>query len=202
MEQQDLQKRLLLALVLSLVVLISFGYLFPQNSLKADQNGTVATSVNTTTAPKSSNLKSAPVTPNVSSAPSTSQTKVSTPSQDEIITTITADNFIIKIDKFGRVKSTQLLKDKYKNEDGGYLELFDSSKTLPLEVRFSDTAINNEAFEVAYSASMGEISLRDTPQILTLTQKLSTVTVTKKITFYADGHYDLELSTDKPVEFF
>ncbi|NKQ41365.1 MAG: membrane protein insertase YidC, partial [Sulfurovum sp.] len=108
----------------------------------------------------------------------------------------------IKIDKFGRVKSTQLLKDKYKNEDGGYLELFDPSKTLPLEVRFSDTAINNEAFEVAYSASMGEISLQDTPQILTLTQKLSTVTVTKKITFYADGHYDLELSTDKPVEFF
>jgi YidC/Oxa1 family membrane protein insertase len=37
---------------------------------------------------------------------------------------------------------------------------------------------------------------------VTLIQKLSTLTVTKKITFYVDGHYDLDVSTDKPTEFF
>jgi len=204
LEQQDLHKRLLLALVLSFLVLFGFSYLFPSPEVTADQNATVATSQSTQTTATTN--KGAPQTRSTTSAAPTANTTTQTPTPivavKDVLATITAKNFIIKIDKFGRVISTKLLKEKYKDEEGGYLELFDPSKTLPLEVRFTDSAINNEAFQVAYTASTDKVALGDAPEILTLTQRLSTLTVTKKITFYADGHYDLDVSTDKLMEFF
>ncbi len=206
MEQQDLHKRLLLALVLSFLVLFGSSYLFPKPEVAGEQNATVATSQNaqsSTTTATSSN-KGAPQAQSANTAAPTADTETPTPTVaiKDILTTITAKNFIIKIDKFGRVVSTKLLKEKYKNEEGGYLELFDPSKTLPLEVRFTDTALNNEAFQVAYTASTSQVDLDNSPEAVTLIQKLSTLTVTKKITFYVDGHYDLDVSTDKPTEFF
>jgi len=206
LEQQDLHKRLLLALVLSFLVLFGFSYLFPKPEVAGEQNATVATSQNaqsSNTTATSSN-KGAPQAQSANTAAPTADTETPTPTVaiKDILTTITAKNFIIKIDKFGRVVSTKLLKEKYKNEEGGYLELFDPSKTLPLEVRFADTALNNEAFQVAYTASTSQVDLDNSPEAVTLIQKLSTLTVTKKITFYVDGHYDLDVSTDKPTEFF
>ncbi len=204
MEQQDLHKRLLLALVLSFLVLFGSSYLFPKPEVSIDQNTTAVTTQNAQTATTMN--KSVPQTQSKTAAPTTVKvtTPVATPvvAVKDVLTTITAKNFIIKIDKFGRVISTKLLKEKYKNEEGTFLELFDPSKTLPLEVRFSDNTINNEAFQVAYTASTDQITLEETPKTLTLIQKLSGLTVTKKITFYADGHYDLDLTTDKPIEFF
>jgi len=211
LEQQDLHKRLLLALVLSFVVLVGFNYLVPKPVIPNESNTTVTTAAQTAsaatdkksapqTAPLASGSKSAPAASVGTNASSTE--KRATVAKGGLLTTITAQNFIMKIDKFGRISSTKLLKEKYKNEEGGYLELFDPTKTLPLEVRFTDTAVNTEAFQVAYTASTDNVTLGDTPETVTLTQKLSGVTVSKKITFYADGHYDLDLTTDKPMEFF
>ena len=204
MEQQDLHKRLLLALVLSFLVLFGSSYLFPKPEVSVEQNTTATTTQNVQT---STNMdKGAPQTQATTTAAPTANgtTQVAAPvvAVKDVLTTITAKNFIIKIDKFGRVISTKLLKEKYKNEEGTFLELFDPSKTLPLEVRFSDSVMNNEAFQVAYTASADHIALGETPETLTLIQKLSGLIVTKKITFYADGHYDLDLTTDKPTEFF
>ncbi len=208
MEQQDLHKRLLLALVLSFFVLFGFSYLFPQKGVPGEQNATVAaTQSSQITASSMANAtKGAPLTQSTSVAPAgnTGAKTSTTPTvaAKDVLTTITAENFIIKIDKFGRIASTTLLKEKYKNKEGGYLELFDPSKTLPLEVRFSDTVINTEAFQVAYTASTDKVALGDKPETLILSQKLSGINVSKKITFYADGHYDLDVTMDKPTEFF
>jgi len=207
LEQQDLHKRLILALVLSFAVLFGFSYLFPQKSIQSDQNTTAAAAktIEKSTALGSMAVKKAPATqtsaPTSSSVNGTAQAPAIT-SPEEIITTVTAKNFIIKIDKYGRISSTQLLKEKYRNEEGGYLELFDPSRTLPLELRFSDTAINTEAFKVPYTASVDKIMVGESPQTLILTQKLPDLTVTKKLSFYQDGHYDIEVSTDKKAEFF
>jgi len=208
LEQQDLHKRLLLALVLSFFVLFGFSYLFPQKGVPGEQNATVAaTQSSQITASSMANAtKGAPLTQSTGVAPA-GNTGAKTPTTPtvaakDVLTTITAENFIIKIDKFGRIASTTLLKEKYKNKEGGYLELFDPSKTLPLEVRFSDTVINTEAFQVAYTASTDKVALGDKPETLILSQKLSGINVSKKITFYADGHYDLDVTMDKPTEFF
>ncbi len=207
MEQQDLHKRLLLALVLSFFVLFGFSYLFPQKEVNGEQNTTAAAAQQNQKALASTEAtdKSVPQRQTTATAPavkSAASAPTPTVAVKDILSTITAKNFIIKIDKFGRVVSARLLKEKYQNEEGGYLELFDPAKTLPLEIRFADNRINTEAFQVAYTASTDKITLGEKPEILTLQQKLAGVTVTKKITFYADGHYDLDVSTDKATEFF
>jgi len=189
--------------VLSFTVLVGFSYLFPQQRIATDQNRTTAASAVEQSGGAEASAKAAPAS--ASAAPATvssAAAPTSVTAVEDILTTVTAKNFIIKIDQFGRIASTKLLKEKYRNEEGGYLELFDPSKTLPLEVRFSDTALNNEAFKVPYTASAAKITLGEQPQSLTLTQKLPGATVTKKISFYADGHYDLTLSVDKETEFF
>jgi len=204
LEQQDLHKRLLLALVLSFVVLVGFNYIMPKPILQNESNATT-TVAGTEPASTTVEGKAAPKSAPSATAVAASADQPKAPgvvSKSETLATITAENYIIKIDKFGRISSAQLLKEKYKNEEGEYLELFDPVRTLPLELRFSDSAINNDAFKVSYTASASKIAVGDTPATLTLTQILPGTTVTKKLTFHADGHYDIDLSTDKKVEFF
>jgi len=204
LEQQDLHKRLLLALVLSFFVLIGSSYLFPKPKIATEHNATTATEQKASTATDAT--KGAPQVQSAERTVSTPDvtTKTATPvvAVKDILTTISAKNFVIKIDKFGRVASTKLLKKKYENEEGGYLELFNPAKTLPLEIRFTDAAINHEAFQIGYTASASEVTLGTQPETLVLTQKLTAVTIVKKITFYPDGHYDLDVSTNKSTEFF
>ena len=198
----------MLALVLSFAVLVGFSYMFPQTIQQGDQNATTQQNVTTTStpAPASPASQNAPVTTNTAAAvaPATSSTPTPPVSTGTvgIIATITAKDFIFKIDKLGRIKSAVLLKDKYRDDDGNNLELFDTTKTLPLEVRFFDTSINAEAFAVAYTSSASDINLDSELKTVILTQKLSSLTLTKKITFYNDGHYDLDVSTDKKADFY
>lgn len=199
----------MLALVLSFAVLMGFSYFFPTPKTQNDSNATTQMtqqSVNTNnSAPMAIKNTTAPSS-SIAPAPSSAETdKPDAPvKQDTSVTiaTIKAKDFIIKIDKFGRIKSAVLLKDKYRDEDGKRIESINSSKTLPLEIRFTDTKLNKEAFEVAYSSSTPVIELGDTPQTLVLTQKLSNATLTKKLTFYSDGHYDIDVSTDVKTDFY
>ncbi|WP_295048826.1 membrane protein insertase YidC [Sulfurimonas sp.] len=115
------------------------------------------------------------------------------------ISTVTHKNFILKIDTLGRISSKELLQAKFNNKDGGHSQLIPETGMKPLYIRFLDEVIDNESKTVAYSASVEKIALDGSPQKVTLTQKLSSLTVTKEITFYADGHYDakISLSDDK-----
>jgi YidC/Oxa1 family membrane protein insertase len=51
-------------------------------------------------------------------------------------------------------------------------------------------------------ASTSEINLDGSPQTLTLTQKLSNLEVTKTITFYDDGHYDVSVKLSEDKKYF
>ncbi len=209
MEQQDLHKRLILALVLSFTVLVGFNYLMPKPALQSESNGT-KTAAQTQAAPTAAEGKAAPKAAPSSAAVSAPAKQPAAPGSANkktdnsgTLVAVTAKNYTIKIDKFGRISSTKLLKEKYRDEEGNYLELFDPSRTLPLEVRFTDAAINAEAFTVPYTASESKVTVGDTAAAtLVLTQVLPDATVTKKLAFYADGHYDIDLSVDKKVEFF
>jgi YidC/Oxa1 family membrane protein insertase len=198
LEQQDLNKRLLLALVLSLVVFGMYGYLMPTPAPETTQNRTVEETSKSATekmAPKVSTTS--PSTQQKQSAPSPIQ-----PSRGDIIATIQAENFTIDIDNFGRLSQVTLLEDKYRTEEGKHLKMLGFDKVKPLEVRFSDVKVNEEAFEKSYTSDVEKVILQNEAKSITLTQELSTVTVTKTITFQPNGAYNVDVQTSTPLQFF
>ncbi len=196
----------MLALVLSFAILFGFSYLFPQ--AKPAPHETNASSTPTPATAQGSTPSASPTAP---ATPVSTTTKPVTPAQtnpasaptrEKALATIHAGDFVWTIDTFGRISSAKLLEKKYQTKEGKALELFDPKHVKPLELRFADATINAEAFQKPYTASASDITIAETPQTLTLTQVLSGTTITKKLTVYPDGHYDLEIHTDKPTDFF
>lgn len=120
----------------------------------------------------------------------------------ELATVIKTAKNIIELDTLGRIAQVTLVEEKYKNEDGEQIKLFEANQLRPLEVRFADTNINNKAFKVAVTASAKSIDATTNKQELVLTQNLGETVLTKKFTFYPDGHYDLKVSTTNGKKFF
>jgi len=118
------------------------------------------------------------------------------------IVTIKNKKFILKIDSLGRIASKELLEDKFKNSDHVNAQLIPANSTKPLYIRFANDAINDAASKVPYVASTHNIELDSKPVVVTLTQKLPQVTVIKKLTFYPDGHYDINIKTSKDIRYF
>ena len=129
------------------------------------------------------------------------QERIQTTASNDIVV-ITNKDFILKIDTLGRISSKELLQEKFNDLDGKHAQLIPAFATKPLFLRFVDPAINNEASSVAYTASVKEIALDGKPQKVTLTQKLSNLTVTKELTFYDDGHYDAVISLSDNQRYF
>ena len=203
-QQQDLQKRLLLALVLSFAVFVLFDMFVPKPQKALDNNsssrvveqGSKRVDKLSTEVPKA--IDNSEVVR--SSLPKTSSSNAPV-TKIHALSTIKSDKFIYTIDDIGRVAQFTLLEDKYKYE-GKPLELFNPNWVKPLEIRFSDPKLNQEALKTPYTTSSREIILDGTKKSLLLTQTLSSLTVTKKIIFYKDGHYDLEVKLSSPKEYF
>ena len=193
MEQQnDLQKRLLLALTLSFVVFIAFDLFMPKTATNLETNQTVKSEQSAPQIVNSTN-------PTVQAPASTSS---SAPiSTVKALSTVTSDTFIYSIDELGRIAQVKMLEKKYEYE-GKKLELLNPLWVKPLEIRFSDTALNAEALETPYTASTSTVNLENAESKLTLTQKLSSTTVTKELTFYKDGHYDININLSNPQQYF
>ena len=113
MEQQDLNKRLLLALALSFFVFIGYSYFFPA------AKPTQTTEKTTNTAHQTPTVDKANVpTPNASAA-----TAASAPVQmaSTGLISVKSDNFIMSVDEYGRISQVELLEAKYHDEDGNNL---------------------------------------------------------------------------------
>ena len=119
-----------------------------------------------------------------------------------IVATIKTEKNIIEIDNLGRIYQVTLLEEKYKDDKNNRIKLFAANQLRPLEVRFSNRVLNDEAFKVDVVASSSNIDATTNNQELTLTQTLSGTTLTKKFTFYPDGHYDLSVSSTNNEQFF
>ncbi len=195
MEQNsDLQKRLLLALTLSFLVFIAFDLFMPKALKPVDGNVTSTNSapqiVSSTTAGTPSITTSAPTT-----SPSAPLSTL------KALTTVNSDRFIYTIDELGRIAQATMLEKKYEYE-GEKLKLLNPEWIKPLEIRFSDAELNAEALKTPYTTSSKIVDLNTESSKVTLTQKLSSTTVTKELTFYKDGHYDINIKLSKPQEYF
>ncbi len=196
-QQQDLQKRLLLALVLSFAVFVLFDMFVPKPPKAIDSNSSNSSSVVEQSADIPKVVDSNAV---ASSLPKTSTSNAPI-TELHALSTIKSDKFIYTIDDIGRVAQVKLLEDKYRYE-GKPLKLLNPNWVKPLEIRFADQKLNQEALKTPYSADRKEIVLNGAKESLILTQKLSSVTVSKKITFYRDGHYDLDINLSSPALYF
>ena len=116
------------------------------------------------------------------------------------LVTIESEAFTLKIDTLGRIASAVLKADKYNNGENIHSELISGGGAKPLYVRFADADLNKAAASEAYTSDVTTATLAEgKPVTVTLKQTLPTLTVTKRLTFYSDGHYDaaLKLSEEK-----
>jgi len=192
-----MNKRLLIAIVLSFTVLIGFSYLFPQ-----PQTNTVKTQGNVTKEASNTAPVVDGVNKNIPSASSNTPKAPQHKAVGEVLAKVSTKRYTITLDRLGRISSAVLSDDKYRDKDGKKLDLIDRSKTMPLEVRFKDTKLNEEAFKIDYTASAKEINATNAPASITLTQKLGDVIFTKKLTFYPDGHYDIDTNVNDNKKYF
>jgi len=185
-------QRLIVAVLLSIIFFVGYTAIFPPQEQKVAKSAKTEKVTSSTTEDVVSRVEEA-------SGHAVSQKEKADKSVSSTIVTITSEKFILKIDTLGRISSKELLEEKFRNDENLHAQVIPEFGTKPLYVRFSDDSINDEATKVPYSADANSVELTDKPVTVTLTQKLSNLTVTKVLTFYADGHYDAKITTSKDV---
>ncbi len=199
-----MQKRMLIMTLVVFAFFIAYEFLVlkPQQEEKAKQEQ-IAKEQKQNSAPDVANVANAPAGQSQDDMNKSIQA-LSTKAigSSNILTTIKTNRNIIEIDKLGRVAQVTLLDTKYKDENGDQIKLFEADQLRPLEVRFANTDINDEAFKVSYETTATNVDASTEAQKFTLVQKLSGITLTKNFTVYPNGHYDLDISTDKKEQYF
>lgn len=184
-------QRLMLAVALSIIFFVAYTSIFPPEEPQEVTNNT--------TQEVGIKQDSTQQIVEAASGHALSDKEIVNVATSNNILTVTNEKFILKMDTLGRISSMELLDNKYNDLDDNHAQLISKTGTKPLFVRFLDNDINKEATQIPYTASVSNIELTTEPQKVVLTQKLSNLTVTKEITFYPDGHYDIDvnLSEDK-----
>jgi len=186
-------QRMILAVVLSIVFFVIYDMFFMPKARLQDTNATKSVVQSKT----KEDIKAPTQTG------STKKTLKAPVSKADTLLSVKSKNFNIKIDTLGRVLEYTLIGEKFKKEDGSYTTIIkDDMELKPLEIRFSNQKLNTEAFSTPYTSDIKDVELNGGSKTVTLTQKLSSNTVTKKITFNPDGTYKVDVSLEKPEEFF
>ena len=194
-----MNKRLLLAVVLSFLFLTVYSYLVPQKKsvVGGDINGSKKEEV---VASKNVN---APIAPSVAtnSASSSIKNKIPTVDIGKVIATVKTEKYNLSFDNLGRVSSIKLIGKKYQVEEGKPLELINPDAIRPLEVRFKDDKLNNLAFTTDYKSSVNSLDATNSAKEITLEQNIDGKIIKKIIKFYPDGHYDISVKAPADVAY-
>lgn len=201
----SLQMRVVLATVLSMIVFLGFDYFFmpermePQPVTQERQVGQVADTNAAIQTPVVAQ-ESAQTPEKVSAA----KAPVADAEMSKILCTVRTGHMRYTIDDLGRIAQAYLLDTQYHDDAGEALKFYNEAVSpKPLEIRFSDAKLNEEAFKTPYVASSTDLSIGDTPQTVTLTQTLASgFTVEKRLTFFPDGHYDLAVNLSEEKRYY
>ncbi len=189
-------QRLILAVGLSLIFFVAYTAIFPPKQQVQDVNQTLKQEVSLKT--QEQNVQKNETT-QLSGHEIASDESIEKGETDSLVS-IYSDSFDMKIDTLGRISSKKLKNNKYHDKEGNMAQMIPPSGVKPLYIRFADESLNAQASKVPYTTNIKDINLSDsTKATLTLTQKLDGLTVSKNLTFYKDGHYDInvKLSQDK-----
>jgi len=155
-QNNGMQKRMLIMTLVVFVFFIAYEFLVlkPQQEAKAEkakqeqaQKQNAAPDVNTAaTQMVATDVNGNPVDMSKSVEALSSKAIAN----NQIVSVIKTAKSIIEIDTLGRVAQVTLLEEKYKDENGNQIKLFESNQLRPLEVRFADTNINTEALKLQW----------------------------------------------------
>ena len=185
------QKRIILAVAISFLFFIFYTEFFVKDNMQTSdidnqtkQNQTIQNTIK-------DNNQQAPIT--------NKNQKLKT------LVHINSEHFKAQIDTLGRISSFILIDNKFKDQDGKDLELIqnEDGKPLPLELRFVDELINNKAFNTSYTSNVSNVNINtDSKSQIILTQKLDDIIITKYITFYNQGNYEIKVEINKKLKYF
>jgi YidC/Oxa1 family membrane protein insertase len=210
MNKQETQKRILIATLISFVFFIAYDMLYLQPQMveqkkieqqKKEEQAKQNNVTNTVSTPDAQSASKAAPTVQTSQA-TNSAPEVKNLTNNDIVSTIKTKNSIIEIDSLGRIAQVTMLDDKFNDEDGKHIKLFNKGYLRPLEVRFADATLNTEAFKTGVLVSAKELDATKGAVTLTMTQKLSSTTLTKVLKVYPQGHYDLDIKTSNQQNYF
>ena len=191
------QMRIILATVLSFLFFALYDHFFIPKNPPVSETTTVEQNATPSTA------TSAPANATSVSSATLVGAPASSSKLGEIIATVKAKGYEVQIDRLGRIAKFYLEEEKYKDDKGEPFQLINAAQALlPLEIRFSDKAVNEDAFVMSYSADKDTIDVDEKGSSVVLTQTLSSVVVTKTITFFPSGQYDLHVKLSSPQEYF
>ncbi|MDO4674142.1 membrane protein insertase YidC [Campylobacter sp.] len=188
------QKRILLAVVLSFVFFVVYDYFFiPKKPLGVEQNIT-----------QNHNATSSIEAPQISSATKQNLNPQQGVNSSKSIAKIESEYFQAELDSLGRISSFYLKDEKYQNEKGERINLISQTSDLrPLELRFSEAQINEEAYKTPYTADNASLFIdANSSKTIKLTQNLSQLRVEKILTFHPNGNYEVEVRLSKNTPFF
>ncbi|NOX16643.1 MAG: membrane protein insertase YidC [Epsilonproteobacteria bacterium] len=196
------QNRIILASILSFAFFASYDYFFipkPVTNLNEQNSSQIEKNITTSSkAPVASTDNGLKVSTKISKLSNKTSKVV-----DKTIVRVKAKKYDLEIDRLGRISKFYLNEAKFTSKDGKRLQLVDNKLGfLPLEMRFSDEKINTEAFATSYTANVSQVKVGDKPVKIILTQSLPDLNIKKEITFYKDGHYDLNIILDKNKKYF
>lgn len=138
-QNSGLQKRMIIMTVLVFVFFIAYEFLvlkpkqiekMEQQKIEQEQKANAAPEIKEQINSNTSSL-----------APVVNESK-------NIVVTIKTEKNIIEIDNLGRIYQVTLLEEKYKDDKNNRIKLFAANQLRPLEVRFSNRVLNDEAFKV------------------------------------------------------
>lgn len=204
-QNNGMQKRMLIMTLVVFVFFIAYEFLVlkPQQEAKAAlAKQEQAQKQNAAPEVALTDTKAVAPNANINESKSADALSSKTIASSQIVSVIKTAKNVFEIDNLGRVAQVTLLEEKYKDENGNQIKLFESNQLRPLEVRFADSNVNTEAFKVNVVASSSTIDATASKQELVLTQNLGSTVLTKKLTFYPDGHYDLSVNSTNDKQFF
>lgn len=186
-------QRLLLAVALSFAFFIGYTTLFPPKAPNgSDVNKSAEIAVKQT--PAAVPQPSGPLLATIGDVKTV---------KTDTLATINSTEFTLKIDTLGRISSIVLKNAKHDNKEGKLAELISPTGPKPLQVRFADEALEAIAQKTPYASNVDDIVLGENGKAeILLTQSLNGLSVTKKVTFYADGHYDVAMNLSEEKRYF
>ena len=184
MQDTGMTKRIFIATFISFIFFMAYDYFFIQPQMKAQSNQKTTTEITksekiaTKTPAKTENVKT------------------------ETISVVKSDNFEIHIDSLGRISQYILEKNIFNDSKGKKLHILSNKIPKVLEIRFKDENLNKEVFLTPVKVDKSEVSLNGEAKTITITQNLKSLTITKILTFYPDGHYDIKVNLSKDEPYF
>ncbi len=184
-------QRLMVAVAVTILFFIGYTAIIPPQPEIAEQNTSVAIERSVS----SSEVETS------SSDIASEMPAIKTTSTD-LLTTISSKDFVLKVDTLGRISSVVLNSEKHFNKNGKKSELISSEGAKPLQIKFADDELNTLASKTPYTTTKEGITLGENGKgTVVLTQNLPDLVVTKKVTFYSDGHYDVDISLSQEKKY-